>query len=129
MRDGKPLILCVDDDQDLLDGLRVQLEARGYSVVTEHSGEDGVRTALRDRPDLLVVDLMMEEVDSGTRVARDLRLHGFAAPIVLLTSVGDSFAVTADPEAMGLAAVLQKPVDPRVLDGVIRARVARPRPA
>ncbi|MCE9636498.1 MAG: response regulator [Planctomycetes bacterium] len=126
MRDGKPVILYIDDDRDMLDGMRVQLEARGHIMVDAQSGEDGVRAFGRESPDLVLVDLMMEEVDAGTRVVRELRLTGNQVPIVMLTSVGDSFSMSADAESLGLAAILQKPVDPRALDALIRAKIKKP---
>ena len=126
MRDGKPVILYIDDDRDMLDGVRVQLEARGHIMVEARSGEEGVRVFVRELPDLVLVDLMMEEVDAGTRVVRELRLHGNQVPIVMLTSVGDSFSMTADAESLGLAAILQKPVDPKALDALLRAKIRKP---
>jgi DNA-binding response OmpR family regulator len=125
MRDGKHVILYVDDDQDMLDGMRVQLEAKGYVMLEATSAEEGVRVLRRERPDFVLVDLMMEEVDAGTQFVRDLRLQGDQVPIAMLTSVGDSFAMTADPQSLGLAAVLQKPVDARILDELIRARLRK----
>lgn len=125
MRDGKHVILYVDDDRDMLDGLRVPLEARGYVMVEATSAEEGMRVLRRERPDFVLVDLMMEEVDAGAQFVRELRLQGDTVPIAMLTSVGDSFAMTADPQSLGLAAILQKPVDVKLLDELIRARLRR----
>jgi CheY-like chemotaxis protein len=66
MQDGKHVILVVDDDHDILESLRLVLEANNYIVATALSAEEGLRVYKTANPDLLIVDLMMEEVDAGT---------------------------------------------------------------
>lgn len=66
MNSGKHLILCVDDDQDLLDALKLVLEKSGYATATARTAEDGFKKYKEVNPDLVIVDLMMEEVDAGT---------------------------------------------------------------
>ena len=123
MRDGKHVILYIDDDPDFLDAMRVQLEARDYIMVEAESGEEGLKAFRREKPDLVLVDLMMEEVDAGTRLTRELRAAGDNVPIVMITSVGDSFNLTADATELGLAAILQKPVDPGTLEAILNAKL------
>jgi DNA-binding response OmpR family regulator len=73
----------------------------------------------------VIVDLMMEEVDSGTRFVKELRLLGNTAPIFMLSSVGENLNLSADPTALGLAGVFQKPIDRATLLGVLKARLGR----
>ena len=76
--------------------------------------------------DLLILDLMMEEVDAGTGMVKELKLLGNQAPIFLLSSVGDNLSMTADYSSMGLAGVFQKPVDRVQLLNVLRMALPEP---
>jgi len=111
MQDGKHVILYVDDDPDFLESMRMVLEGGGYAVVTAGSAEEGLRAWREQKPDCIIVDLMMEEVDAGTRFVKDLKAEGNQAPILMLSSVGDQLALNIDYDTLGLAGVLQKPVD------------------
>jgi CheY-like chemotaxis protein len=123
MRDGKPVILCIDDDQDVLDALRPVLTSRGYLVTEAASAEEGLRSYKADRPDLIIVDLMMEEIDAGTSFVRDLQAQGNKAPIFMLSSVGDSLDSLTSSEQLGLSGVFQKPVDPAVLLATLQQKL------
>lgn len=111
MQDGKHVILYVDDDPDFLDSIRMVLEANGYVVVTAGSAEEGLRAWRENTPDFILADLMMEEVDAGTRFVKDLKAEGNTAPVYMLSSVGDQLNLTVDYEQLGLGGVLQKPVN------------------
>ena len=115
MQEGKHVILCIDDDQDILDSLRLVLEANGYIMVGATTAEEGLRVCKASNPDLMIVDLMMEEVDSGTSFVKDLKAAGSKAPIYILSSVGDSFHMSTDYAELGLSGVFQKPIDPDTL--------------
>jgi DNA-binding response OmpR family regulator len=123
MQDGKHMILCVDDDDDILFFLQTVLQAKGYRVLTANTAEEGLRLFKSTTPDFLIVDLMMEEVDAGTRLVKELRLLGNTAPIYMLSSVGDNLSMTADYTSLGLSGVLQKPVDERQLLGILEAKL------
>ncbi|MCK9522598.1 MAG: response regulator [Proteobacteria bacterium] len=111
MKDGKFVILCVDDDQDFLDATRIMLEANGYIVATAQSAEDGLAKYHEVGPDLIIVDLMMEEVDAGVGLARDLKLAGNKAPVFMLSSVGDQLNTNIDYNTLGLDGLFQKPLN------------------
>ena len=83
-------ILAIDDDPDIRAALRIVLEAEGFSVGEAANGEEGLKAAERINPDVIVVDLMMEEVDSGVTVAKKLRERGYEGPIYILSSAGDT---------------------------------------
>ena len=70
MQNGKHVILLVDDDPDILESLRIVLEANDYVVATAGSAEEGLLVFGETSPDLLIVDLMMEEIDSGANFVR-----------------------------------------------------------
>lgn len=125
MRDGKYVILCVDDDQDILTALRLVLASAGYHVVTA-SNADQARAALQaSQPDLLIVDLMMEEVDAGLTFVSSLRKEGVTTPAFFLSSAGDYLYGMADVGQLGADGVFQKPLSPDVLLSVIAGRLAQ----
>jgi DNA-binding response OmpR family regulator len=124
MKDGKHVILCVDDDPDILQTLRLVLEKNGFVMVGAGSSTEAVDCYRQHKPDLLLVDLMMEQVDSGTGLVRTLRELGNTAPSYLLSSVGDELNMTTDASELGLAGVFQKPLDPRILVETLRTRLA-----
>ncbi len=111
MQDGKNVILCIDDDPDVLLALRILLEKSDFAVVTAPSAEDGLKVYKSDSPDAVIVDLMMEEVDAGVQFVKELRLLNNSAPVFMLSSVGDSLNAAADYSDLGLSGVLQKPVN------------------
>lgn len=123
MKDGKYLILCVDDDGDILEALRLRLNKAGYLTETALSAEEGLKKYKATGPDLIIVDLMMEEIDSGTGMVKELRLAGNTAPVVLLSSLGDSLTVSTSTRDMGLDAVFQKPVNFEALLRTIKAKL------
>ena len=123
MKDGKHVILCIDDDPDILFVLQTVLEANGYVFIGAASAEDGVKAYKAHRPDLIIVDLMMEEVDAGTEFARDLKAMGNAAPVYVLSSVGDSLNSSVDYASLGLAGVFQKPLDNDTLLSILEAKL------
>lgn len=111
MNDSKHVILCVDDDPDVLEYLKAILEAEGYQFISADTAEDGLKVYKQAAPDLIIADLMMESVDAGTQFVKDLRLEGNTAPIFMLSSVGDDLNRQMDPSALGLSGVFQKPVN------------------
>ena len=123
MQDGKNVILCIDDDPDILFVLKTVLEASGYAYIEAPSAEDGLKLYKEHSPDLVIVDLMMEEVDAGTMFARDLQALGNTAPVYLLSSVGDSLNIAADYSSLGLSGVFQKPLDNDKLLSILAAKL------
>jgi len=123
MQDGKYVILYIDDDQDYLDAVRVILESNGYAMVEARSAQEGLRVFKTDGPDLVIVDLMMEEIDAGTRFVTDLRAIGGDVPIYMLSSVGDNLQLSTDYTALGLAGVFQKPLNADSLLAVLKSKL------
>ena len=123
MRNGKHVILCIDDDQDFLDTLRLVLETSGYVMEEAVSAETGLKQYKETKPDLIIVDLMMEEIDSGTHFVKELRLLGNTAPIYMLSSAGDQLFMITDYSDLGLAGVFQKPIQPNVLLSTLREKL------
>ena len=123
MKDGKHVILYIDDDQDCLDAVRMILEANGYEMVEARSAEEGLRVYKTSKPDFLIVDLMMEEVDAGTSFVRELQILGNKAPIYMLSSVGDDLSISTDSAELGLSGVFQKPLEPDTLLTILKVKL------
>ncbi|MBL1218482.1 MAG: response regulator [Planctomycetes bacterium] len=120
---GKHVILYVDDDADYREALRAILEAEGYSMIEAPTAEDGLATFRESRPDLVIVDLMMEEIDAGTHFVKELRALGSAVPVYMLSSVGDSLTMSTDYASLGLSGVFQKPINRDHLMSVLKSRL------
>ena len=129
MNDTVPTILYLDDDQDYLDAMRAILEAGGYRMVEARTAEEGLVAFREHRPDFVIVDLMMEEVDSGTSFVKEVRAAGSYVPIYMLSSVGDDLARAVASSALGLGGVLQKPVDREALLSILHAQLGARRGA
>jgi DNA-binding response OmpR family regulator len=99
------------------------LEANNYQVATARSAEEGLRFYKAVKPDLLIVDLMMEEIDAGTAFVKEVRAMGNTAPIYVLSTVGDNFSMTTDFSALGLAGVLQKPINSDLLLMLLKSKL------
>ena len=123
MQDGKYVLEVLDDDPDILESLRIVLEANGYVVAAARSAEVGLRLYKKAQPDLLIVDLMMEEIDAGTTFVKEVRALGNTAPIYVLSSVGNSLNITTDFASLGLTGVLQKPINSKVLLNLLRSKL------
>jgi DNA-binding response OmpR family regulator len=126
MLKDRHVILCVDDDPDVLASLRVVLESDGYVVETARSGKEGLREFGRTKPDLVIVDLMMEDVDAGTRLAKEMKAQDPGVPVFMLSSTGDYLNKAADTSELGFQGVFQKPIDPKILLRLLRAKLGRP---
>jgi DNA-binding response OmpR family regulator len=127
MTEDPAVILCVDDDPDILSFLRTVLESAGYAFIGADGAEAGLRAWRERTADAVIVDLMMEEVDSGLDLTRELRAGGCRAPIFLLSSVGDSLHLATEAAPLGLAGVFQKPLARQHLLAVLAAALAEAR--
>ena len=87
MNQTKPRILVVDDELDLVAVLRMGLEIQGFEVIEAMDGEEGLRRARQDRPDLMVLDLMLPKMD-GYKVCRALKYDERyrSLPIIILSA-------------------------------------------
>jgi DNA-binding response OmpR family regulator len=77
-------ILIIDDDSALQETLRLNLEAEGFSVISERDGPKGLDRASRDRPDLIILDYGLPGL-TGNEILRRLRTAGHSTPVIILT--------------------------------------------
>jgi CheY-like chemotaxis protein len=119
-------ILVIDDDIDLVEIIRVALENEGFRVLDAQNGERGLAMTKLEKPDLILLDVMMGKVDEGFQVAYQLRgdEETKGIPILMLTAVsgqtGYDFDPAADGDFLPVDEFLEKPVSPRVLVDLVR---------
>ncbi len=120
-----PRILIVDDDPQIRDLLRITLEREGYGILTAADGATALRMATRERPEAIVLDIGLPEVD-GLDVCRRLR-QGGAVPILFLSARGDEIDRVVGLE-LGADDYVTKPFSPRELVARIRILLKRSAP-
>ena len=118
-------VLVVDDDRAVRDAVRRALVLAGYEVQTAENGVDGIQRVDDTRPDVIVLDVMMPEVD-GLEVSRRLRSLGDRTPILMLTA-RDAVEDRIDGLDAGADDYLVKPFDVGELGARIRALLRRTR--
>lgn len=113
-------ILIVDDDPDLVEAVSMLLEAEGFTPLAAYGGDEGLEKARSEKPDLIVLDIMMPGKD-GYAVAKELAEDDELSeiPVIMLTAVTDYVGTTSYSHGDGKGLVaddfFEKPVDPEAL--------------
>ena len=120
-------ILLADDDIDILNFLQYNLEQNGFIVITTNNGKDVLRIALEEKPDLILLDIMMPEMD-GVEVCRILReMSEFQETLIsFLTARVEDYSQVAGFE-VGADDYIVKPIRPKVLVARLQALLKRKR--
>lgn len=120
-------ILIVDDEEDILQLMRYNLEKEGYAILSSTSGEDALLSARRERPHLIILDLMLPGVD-GIEVCKQLRQEQATAevPILMVTAKSEETDIILGLE-VGADDYITKPFSPKVLIARVRAILRRSR--
>jgi two-component system phosphate regulon response regulator PhoB len=118
-------ILLVDDEEDILNLVKYNLEREGYKVETVMTGEQAVRSARENTPDLILLDLMLPGMD-GLDVCRILKNDKGTGtiPIVMLTAKGEDSDIVTGLE-LGADDYITKPFSPRILVARVKAVLRR----
>jgi CheY-like chemotaxis protein len=122
MAKDKGHILVIDDDPDMVEALSMPLEAHGYKVSHAANGDLGLKMVKELKPDLIILDVMMETATAGFQVSLALRSPDpqseYAAyksiPILMLTSIHSTTPLRFGPDQdyLPVDAFIDKPVDP-----------------
>jgi two-component system alkaline phosphatase synthesis response regulator PhoP len=113
-------VLVIDDDPVICDSLKAVLDATGFEAVTALSGKDGLKAFRAHKPDVVLCDMMMEDLDAGAKVAKTMRQERRDLPIFLLSSIADATAETMDFGSLGFSGIFQKPVKFDLLLAVLK---------
>jgi DNA-binding response OmpR family regulator len=116
----KKLILIVDDDNELSDGIRAVLESHGHKVVQARDGQQGKNLIYQQRPDLVILDMMMPRM-GGYPVLEHFRDKKDAPPIIMITA-NEGSRHKAYAEYLGVVDYIRKPFAmERLLEAVNKA--------
>jgi DNA-binding response OmpR family regulator len=126
MASGK-IILIVDDDLELSDGLRVVLERLGHKVIQARDGQQGKQMVYQHRPDLMILDMMMPRM-GGYPVLEHFKGKTDAPPVIMITA-NEGSRHKAYAEYLGVTDYIRKPFAmERLLEAVNRALNPKPAP-
>lgn len=127
-------VLLIDDDEDFRASVRVPLEAHGYQVLEAESGDQGLKMLIEQRPQVVVVDIMMASTSEGYGVTQAIRWQDAyqefrGIPIIMVSSIEETpderFAMAAEVDMIRPDTYLTKPLDiPRFLE-VVKQVAAR----
>jgi two-component system alkaline phosphatase synthesis response regulator PhoP len=116
-------VLIVEDEPDMVLGLKDNFEFEGYEVTTASDGQAALERARQIKPDLVILDIMLPKL-SGLEVCKTLRGEGFEAPIVMLTARGQEIDKVVGLE-LGADDYVTKPFSIRELLARVRAILRR----
>ncbi|HSE21947.1 MAG TPA: response regulator [Pyrinomonadaceae bacterium] len=115
----QPTVMIVDDYEDVRNILRLWLEKHGCTVVDASGGSEAVEIAERERPDLILMDLSMPEIDGFAATFRIRQIEDLKdVPIIAISAYGElgiDVQLQIDPRAAGFNAYLPKPFAPEKL--------------
>ncbi|MCK6605184.1 MAG: response regulator [Ignavibacteriaceae bacterium] len=109
-------IVIIDDDNDILETGSLVLKAHGFEVLTANNPGDGFEIVTKEHPDLIILDVMMEEPDDGFFLAQKIRLNKIETPILMYSSVSKALGFGfGKGDMVPVDDFVEKPVSPDVL--------------
>jgi CheY-like chemotaxis protein len=114
-------ILIIDDDANFAEATSALLKSRGYEVLWAQDGQSGLSVAKKDRPDIMLLDVMMTYDSEGLDMAKKFKESQETKdiPVIMVTGIRRAmnlnFSFESDDEFLPVKAVLEKPVKPEVL--------------
>lgn len=119
-------ILLVDDDPDFVEATKVVLESRPYEVITALSGEEGLQKARAEKPDLVLLDIMMPGID-GFQVCQQLKKDPQLSqiPVIMITSFSEKYMESSIGLSQGLSLEAEDFVDKPVAPTELLIRVEK----
>jgi two-component system alkaline phosphatase synthesis response regulator PhoP len=122
---AKGIVLVIDDEEDLIELVRYNLDKEGFDVIGAYDGESGLSLALQKKPDAVIIDLMLPGID-GLEVCRSLRSRGETShiPVIMLTAKASESDRVVGLE-IGADDYVTKPFSPRELAARIKALLRR----
>ena len=107
------LIVIIDDDPDILEASSLVLESKGFKVLTANNPNDGYTLVKEKKPDLIILDVMMDEPDDGFFLAQKFRKEGIDTPILMYSSISKAIGFVYDTgELVPVNEFVEKPISP-----------------
>lgn len=120
---NKKTILAVDDESSILDLLKFNLEKEGFNFISAEDGEEGINKILNEKPDLLLLDVMIPKMD-GLSVCKKIRQENINIPIIMLSARGEEIDKVLGLE-IGADDYITKPFSPREVIARIKANLRK----
>ena len=123
-------IMIIDDDIDLVEAMRITLETDNYEVIDAQEGQKGVEILKKEKPDLLILDVMMGTLDEGFHIAYQIRNDEEIKdiPILMITAVGAQtgfkFDMQRDEDFLPVNEFIEKPVNPQILLDTVKRNLS-----
>jgi two-component system alkaline phosphatase synthesis response regulator PhoP len=121
----KPKIVLIEDEADIVDLLKLQSDIEGYKMVAESDGLNGYQTIEKERPDIVVLDLMLPGI-SGLDVCRKMKAHADlkTIPVIMISAKSEEVDVVVGLE-LGADDYVTKPFSPKILFSRVKAVLRR----
>ena len=120
---SKKTILAVDDESSILDLLKFNLDKEGFNFISAEDGEEGINKVLNEKPDLLLLDVMIPKMD-GLSVCKKIRQENINIPIIMLSARGEEIDKVLGLE-IGADDYITKPFSPREVIARIKANLRK----
>lgn len=109
-------IAIIDDDPDIIDASSLVLTSKGHEVITANNPDDGYKIVKENSPDLIILDVMMNEPDDGFFLAQKFRKNNITTPIIMYTSVSKTTGIDYGVnEMVPVNEFVEKPISPAQL--------------
>lgn len=118
-------ILLVDDEPDIIEIIRYNLSSEGYRIVTAENGKEALEIAIQEKPQLIILDVMMPEMDGMETCVQLRKIPDLKETVItFLTARGEDYSQMAGYEA-GADDYITKPIKPKVLTSKVKALLRR----
>jgi len=119
-------ILLIDDDPDFVEATKIVLESRPYEIITALGGEEGLKKAREEKPDLVLLDVIMPDIN-GFQVCQQLKkdLQLSQIPVIMITSFSEKYRETSIGMSQGLSLEAEDFVDKPVAPAELLIRVEK----
>lgn len=113
-------ILIIDDDPDIVESLTLLLESENYRVCSENDPVKGFESAVENKPDLIILDIMMDDPDDGFFFFKKLRKNKINVPVIIYSSVSNALGFDfGKNDLIGAEEFIDKPAEPELLLKII----------
>lgn len=109
-------VLIIDDDPDIVEALTLLLESKNYKVYSENDPDKGFESATANKPDLIILDIMMDDPDDGFFFFKKIRKNEINTPVIIYSSVSNALGFEfGKNEMIGAEEFIDKPAEPELL--------------
>jgi DNA-binding response OmpR family regulator len=123
-------IIIIDDNPDILDASSLVLSSKGFEVLTASNPDDGYKMVIENKPDLIILDVMMNEPDDGFFLAQKFRRNNISTPILMYTSVSKAIGMDFGVgDMVPVDEFVEKPISPdeliRKVEKLLKTQIVR----